>query len=166
MRRMILTALILAGCASNPGVVQLSPDTYLITKTDKGGVFGNASAMKANAINEANSFAQSKGKIAIPVSTHESPMGIGHFASFDYQFRLVDPNSPDARSTPLIQRPDVVVQKDEKTTVNVDNKDITSKQPDVYTQLLKLDDLRKKGIITDAEFETQKAKILNGSGNQ
>jgi hypothetical protein len=103
-----------AGCASNPGVVELSPDTYLITKTDKGGVFGNASAMKANAINEANSFAQSKGKVAIPVSTHESPMGIGHFASFDYQFRLVDPKSPYARSTPLIQRPDVVVQKDEK----------------------------------------------------
>ncbi len=166
MIRMILTALILAGCASNPGVVQLSPDTYLITKTDKGGIFGNASAMKANVINEANSFAQSKGKIAIPISTHESPMGVGHFASFDYQFRLVDPNSPDARPTSLVPRPDVVVQKDEKATVNVENKDVTSKQPDVYTQLLKLDDLRKKGVITDAEFETQKAKILSGSGSQ
>jgi len=41
-----------------------------------------------------------------------------------------------------------------------------SKQSDVYTQLPKLDDLRKKSIITDAGFETQKAKILNGSGNQ
>lgn len=33
-------------------------------------------------------------------------------------------------------------------------------EKDVYTELLKLDDLRKRGIITDAEFEDQKAKIL------
>ena len=34
---------------------------------------------------------------------------------------------------------------------------------DVYTELLKLDELRKKGIITDAEFAAQKQKILNGN---
>lgn len=33
-------------------------------------------------------------------------------------------------------------------------------EKDVYTELTKLDDLRKKGIITDAEFEIQKKKIL------
>jgi len=128
---LISCALILgefAGCAANPGIVQLSPDTYLISKTDKGGIFGNASAMKAKAIGEANSLAQSKGKVAIPISTNESPMFIGHFASFDYQFKLVDPNSPDARSTPLVQRPDVVVQKDENATVSVENKDTSLKQ--------------------------------------
>jgi hypothetical protein len=156
---------VLAACA-NPTVVQLSPDTYLISKTDKAGIFGNASAMKAKAINEANSFAQSKGKIAIPISTQDSAMAIGHFASFDYQFRLVDPNSPDAKSTPLIQRPDVVVQKNERANVTVENKDVAPKQPDVYTELIKLDDLRKRGIISDSEFESQKAKILSGSANQ
>jgi hypothetical protein len=30
----------------------------------------------------------------------------------------------------------------------------------VYAELVKLDDLRKKGIITEAEFEAQKKKLL------
>jgi hypothetical protein len=29
-------------------------------------------------------------------------------------------------------------------------------------ELIKLDNLRKKGIITDAEFEARKKKLLNG----
>lgn len=33
---------------------------------------------------------------------------------------------------------------------------------DVYAELLKLDDLLKKGILTQAEFEAQKAKVLGG----
>lgn len=32
-----------------------------------------------------------------------------------------------------------------------------------YVELTKLDDLRKKGIISDAEFEAQKKKILDGN---
>jgi hypothetical protein len=34
---------------------------------------------------------------------------------------------------------------------------------DLYTELTKLDDLRKKGILTDEEFQAQKKKLLNGS---
>jgi hypothetical protein len=32
---------------------------------------------------------------------------------------------------------------------------------DVPAQLDKLDDLRKRGVITDAEFNAQKAKLLD-----
>jgi serine protease Do len=32
---------------------------------------------------------------------------------------------------------------------------------DIYAELTKLDELRRKGILTDAEFEAQKQKILN-----
>jgi hypothetical protein len=31
----------------------------------------------------------------------------------------------------------------------------------LYTELTKLDELRKKGILTDAEFEARKQKLLN-----
>lgn len=61
----LLTTL-LAGCA-NPGIVKLSPDTYMLTRTDRGGIFGNASAMKADVIREATEFAAKQGKVAIPV---------------------------------------------------------------------------------------------------
>lgn len=151
----------ITGCVSNPGIVEMSPGTYMLSRQDKAGIFGNASAMHAAVIEEANKFAASKGKVAIPITTHETPLWPGHFATFDYQFRLVAPDSPDAKPTPMVQRPDVVVQQTERKTVDV-HSDATSSLPDVYTELMKLDDLRKKGIITDAEFETQKAKILGG----
>lgn len=154
----VFVAFSLVSCTSNPGVVQISPDTYFISRTDRGGVFGNASAMKAAVIREANEFAAKQGKVAIPLTTHETPMGVGQFASFDYQFRVVDKNDPEARRTSLVPRADVVVEKTEKITADVNSKD--SKAPDLYTELTKLDDLRKKGIITDSEFEAQKKRLL------
>jgi hypothetical protein len=33
---------------------------------------------------------------------------------------------------------------------------------DVYSELIKLDDLRKKGILTEEEFQLQKKKLLDG----
>jgi hypothetical protein len=39
----------------------------------------------------------------------------------------------------------------------------TSPPPDVADELTKLADLRDRGVLTDAEFEAQKAKILSAS---
>lgn len=150
-----------AGCA-NPGIVKLSPDTYMLLRTDKGGAFGNPSAMKADVIQEANEFAAKQGKVAIPVSLTESPMYIGHFASVEYQFHVVDESDPEARRTSLVPRPNVVIEKTEKSSVDVTTKDQTNRPKDVYADLLKLDDLRKRGILSEDEFQAQKKKLLNG----
>lgn len=154
----------LFGCA-NPGVVKLSPDTYMISKQDHGGIFGNAGALKADVIREANAFAESQGKVAIPVTANEIPMGRGpgQFARFDYQFRVVDKNDPEARRTALLPRPDVVIDQTSRSTVDVRVKDQTDKPKDIYAELVKLDDLRKRGIISEAEFDAQKKKLLSGN---
>ena len=94
--------LAVAGCAA-PGVVQLSPDTYMISRTDTAGVFGNASNMKMEVIQEANEFAAKQGKVAIAISSNFIPMVVAHnVASFDYQFRVVDKNDPEAKRTSLL----------------------------------------------------------------
>lgn len=163
---LLLCAISLAGVVTgclNPGVVQLSPDTYMLSRTDKGGVFGNASAMKADVIREANEFAARQGKIAIPISLNDSPMYIGHFASVDYQFRVVDASDPEARRVNLVPRPDVVIENTGKTSMDVKIKDQTDRPKDVYAELLKLDDLRKRGILSEVEFEAQKKKLLSGN---
>ena len=151
---------VLMGCA-NPGIVKLSQDTYMLSRTDKRGVFGNTSAMKADVIREANEFAERQGKVAIPLSMNESPMYIGHFASVDYQFRVVDKSDPEAGRVNLVPRPNVVIEKTERTSVDVRTKDQTVRQKNVYDELIKLDDLRKRGILSDAEFEAQKKKLLS-----
>ena len=144
----ISLAFVVSGCA-NRGIVKLSPDTYMLARSDRGGIFGNASAMKADVIREANEFAESQGKIAIPISLEESPLWPGKLASVEYQFRVVDKSNPNA------QRTNHILQSNDAKT-----KDQTNRQKDIHAELIKLDDLRKKGIINDAEFEMQKKKIL------
>lgn len=47
------------GCASSR-IVQLSPDTYMITKSSAAGMFANLSALKSSVIEKANSFEKNK----------------------------------------------------------------------------------------------------------
>jgi hypothetical protein len=150
------------GYAAND-IVQISPHTYMISREDHGGIFGNAAKMKAKVIKDANKFAESQGKIAVCISSKEKPMGNypGAWATFEYQFRVVDKNDPEAQRTSLVPRPDVVIDKTEKISADIHSKDMTEKQPDLYTELVKLDDLRKKGLLNDAEFEAQKQKLLD-----
>ena len=97
-----LAAVLAVGCA-NPGIVQLSPNTYMLAREDHAGIFGNESALKAEVIRDANAFAEKKGKIAIPISAKEHPMGIlGDWASFELTFKVVDENDPEARGTNIL----------------------------------------------------------------
>ena len=99
----LITLLLAVACASSPGIVQVSPDTYMISKEDHGGIFGSLAKLKADTIREANEFAAREGKVAIPISSKETPMGIccGQWARFEYQFRVVDKNDPEVRRTSL-----------------------------------------------------------------
>ena len=151
---------ILGGCA-NPEIVKISPETYMLSRADRAGIFGNTAALKAGVIKEANEFAEKQGKVAIPVSVRETPVYPGHLATVEYQFKVLDKNDPEAKRTGLIPRADVVIEKNEMVSADVRTKDQSNKQPDLYTEITKLDDLRKKGLITDAEFEQQKQKLLN-----
>ena len=40
--------------------------------------------------------------------------------------------------------------------------EVVAPSKDVYAELLKLDDLLKKGILTQEEFDAQKKKVLAG----
>ncbi len=155
----VLLVVCLFACA-NPGIVKISPDTYLLSKEDHAGIFGSMAQLKTEVIQEANTFAEAQGKVAIPISTFEKPVGNtpGSWARFDYQFRVVAKDDPEARRTSLKPRPDLVIEKSEKTDVRL--KDLSQPRRDIYTELLKLDDLHKRGVLTDAEFEQEKKKLL------
>lgn len=160
--RWILLAVVAAtmiGCATAPAV-PMGNDTYMISQTSAGGVFRSMSSLKTEVIQHANAFAASKGKVAVPIAGKEAPAYPGHMPSFDYQFRLVDKNDARAEGGALIPRADVVMDVHDTKPVAPANAALNSSK-DVYTELLKLDDLRKRGIITDDEFQVQKAKLLS-----
>jgi hypothetical protein len=153
----------LIGCAANPPVTSLSPDTYMITRIDKGGIFGNAAAMKADVIREASEFASRQGKVAVPLFVHETPLRPcpACWASIEYQFRVVAPSDPEVRRTsltPVAPRSEVLIEN--RTPASA--RPAPTQARDLYSEMLKLDDLRKRGLLSDAEFDAQKARLLQG----
>ncbi len=139
----IILAAFLSGC-SNPGIVQLAPGTYTLTRVDRAGIWGNREKLKAGVIREANQFATAQGKVAIPVSENTTPNYPMHCATYEYQFRLVAKNDPAIKTAVLVQRSD-------------EPSDLSG----LSTELSKLDDLRKRGVLTSAEFDAAKKKLLD-----
>jgi hypothetical protein len=159
----MLTPLMLAGAltACAPAeIIPIGTDSYMIAQTSAGGVFKAMSSLKADVMQRANAFADSKGKVAIPIASKESPAIPGQrMPSFEYQFRLVDKNDPRAAGGGLVPRADVVIEN--KLVAPLDaNRNAAVQRKDMYVELMKLDDLRKKGILSDAEFQAQKERLL------
>jgi hypothetical protein len=155
---LLLSIGIVAGCASS-GPIPMGNDTFMISQTSAGGMFTSMSSLKAEVMTQANAFAEGKGKVAIPIAARETPAVPGRMPSFEYQFRLVSKNDPRASGGSLEPRADVVIERRDDIRV----KDVSARPKDVYAELVKLDDLRKRGIISEAEFEAQKQKLLAGN---
>ena len=165
MRLSLLAIIMLAtiaGCATT-APIPMGTDTYLISQTSAGGVFKAMSSLKSEVIQRANAFAESRGKVAIPLASKESPAYPGHMPNFEYQFRLVDKSDPRASGAALVPTANVVIEQHEKIKADLTQRPENTLKPDLYTELTKLDDLRKRGIINDAEFDAQKKKLLDDS---
>ena len=161
----------LFGCA-NPPIIQISNDTYMLSKEDHAGIFGSMSKLKADVFIEANQFAESKGKVVLPISVREKPVGNkpADWATFELIFKLVDKDSREmgdsafsANRKVMPIRPDVSIQRSDAISADISIKNQDRVKSDLYSDLVKLDDLRKRGIISESEFQTLKAKLLSNN---
>ena len=146
-----------------PEIVPTGQNQYMLQATSQVVGWGDLGEMKAAVYKEANAFAESKGKVVVPLATNEANTAWGKKAFFELKFKLAEKDSPEALNVHMVPGPNVVIEKRDQVTADFKTKDNTEKKPDMYAELLKLDDLRKNGIITDAEFEAQKKKLLEGN---
>lgn len=162
-RILMLLCLGLAGCASNSGVAPIGQDTYMVSRQAATG-FSGSGDLKVKALREASQFCEKQGKKLQVVSTSEAqpPYILTNFPKAEVQFMCLDANDPDLKRTRLEKSPDVVIKRDDtlKADVDVHTKEENDKSPDLYTELTKLEDLRKKGILTEEEFQVQKKLLL------
>lgn len=154
----ILIAMMTA-CAS-PGVVQLSGNTYVVSKSSAAGAFASMAKLRADTIREANQFAASKGKVAVVISDRETVPTHG-FPSYEYQFKLVDKGSKGATDATLEARAGKVTKHISEINVSKTVTRNGTEDEDLYRELMKLDDLRQRGILSAAEFQRQKDKLLS-----
>jgi|SRR6185295_2836181 len=165
----VLTAVLAAGC-KNPGIVQVSPNTYMLSREDHGGIFGSQSALKAGVIRDANAFAEKQGKIAIPVSAKEHGVGIlADWGKFELTFKVVDKNDTEAHGTNILTSSSLEGGQGWRNlggkasvypaqSPRADEYEVRSHT--IGQQLIDLQKAKDAGAITDAEYQTQKAKLL------
>jgi len=129
--------------------------------------FSGSGTLKAEAFQEAAQYCEKLGKSLQVVSTQEAspPYVFGNFPKAEVQFMCLNTSDAEFNRPKLKKSADTVVEirNDNRGKTDAPATPAAPVSKDVYSELLKLDSLRKQGIITEAEFQTQKAKLLNAN---
>lgn len=152
--------------APDTGIILISKNTYEIMDTDYRGIFGSEKSLINRNLEKVNKFALEKNMIAIPIESRIHRVGISaDWAWFYYKFKLVTPSSPEAN----IKFTDITTERDARLSAEFykqRNRTPTTKATSIkhtskYEELLRLNELKEKGILTEAEFIQEKEKLLN-----
>ena len=145
--------LLLSACVTPPEIVKTADNSYSLSRLDRGGSMGDIAGTRQSLIADANKFAEQKGQVAVKVAMVDTPTEVPGFTTVEYKFQLM---SKEAAAT----MPIVTSTKMQGAAAASGGNELT-RSTAVYDALLKLDDLHKRGILTDDEFTSQKKKILN-----
>lgn len=141
---MVLVALA-SGCGTNMPI-QKNGNTgeYVLNRDDKS-PFGNLPSVKRSVSVDAASFCAAMNKNFVEKYSIDKERAVFVWPESTLYFECVESGQESA----------------EKRTQPSNEADILQ-NGSVYSELIKLDELRKKGILTEAEFEAQKQKLLSG----
>ncbi len=129
-------------------VVPLGTGAYSITRTASNGFDRNIEQLKAEAKAEAEKYCASQGKqLKVESLTADKPLFALGYASAKIVFRALDPGE--------------VALSDPATSITPSEKPTPT--GNLYNDLIKLDDLRKRGLLTEDEFQSEKKKALGRS---
>ena len=104
-------AILLAGCASNSGIVPIGKDTFMISHQAATG-FSGSGTLKAEAFKEANQYCLSQKKVLQIVNTSEAqpPYVLGNFPKAEVQFMCIEPNDSELARPKLKKGADSVIE--------------------------------------------------------
>lgn len=151
-------------CVSSSEIVKTGPDTYMISRSEKG-FRGASSCVKAAALAEADKWCQKQGKVMKVISSSQKDMvPFTSDAYAEIHFKALDPNDPELKQPtdtgPLKNRVFRGDENNQSYSVDIQMSKTGSDKTDRYTEILKLGELREKGLITEEEFEREKVKLL------
>jgi len=152
----------------NPEIVPLGQDTYALTRWAKTGFTRNTEKLKAQALEDVAAYCAKLHKQPKIISTTAAHpvVPLTGFAHAKVVFKALDANDPELRApvaaagaemapaapAPAAPPPPAAESAPPQTATD-----------QLYSDLMKLDDLRKRGILTDEEFQAQKKKLLDKS---
>ena len=133
--------LFIVGCSTSK-VISIDSNVHMVSSSGAGFDTGG---VRSNVYSAANKFCAKSGQTVLPVSYSDVKGKLAsHPPSADLKFKCVKKSS----ISPI------------EDQSNTNKKSVTEKK-DIYTELMKLNELKEKGIISESEFQTEKNKILN-----
>jgi Short C-terminal domain len=143
----------------NPEIVSLGHDTYALTRWAENGFTRNTEKLKAQALEDAAAYCAKLHKALKIVSTTAARpfVPLTGFAHAKVVFKALDANDPELHAPVTESAPSVAMP------VAVENAAPRTATDALYSDLMKLDDLRKRGLLTEEEFQAQKKKLLEKS---
>ncbi len=149
----VAAAMVAANCAwagnASP-IAPLGDNTYTLTVKAGNKFTRNTEKLKDQALDLAEKFCAKEGKQlkVVSVAEDKSFYLVGSFAQIKMTFKALDPRDPQlASSTPAPEIPLPISKASPETET-------------LYADMLRLEDLRKRGLLNDAEFEKEKQKVL------
>lgn len=149
----LFLALSIGAWASVSKLESMGDNTFAITRSATTGFDRDVTKFRQEAEQDAAKYCAAQGKVLKVVAvTSDRPHFGGGFASAKIVFKALatgDPAltavEPGAGGTQSVAAPTAV---------------LPTYAGDLYSEMLKLDDLRKRGLLSDKEFEQQKKKLL------
>ena len=139
-----------------PEVTQTGDKTYTIEKQAKTGFNRDVDEMKDSVLKQATAFCTEKRKqIRVLSLTGSKPkLMFTGYTKATIVFQALDADDPELHMpVPAVAADGTPVAAPVAATPT----------DELYNELTKLDDLRKRGILTDDEFQAQKKKVLDRS---
>jgi len=111
VKPILLTMVLVAGCASNSGIVPIGADTYMVSRQAATG-FSGSGTLKAEAFAEANRYCASQKKTLQIVNTSEAtpPFILGNFPKAEVQFMCLDAGDAELTRPKLRKEPTSVIE--------------------------------------------------------
>jgi hypothetical protein len=145
--------------------VSLGNNTYSIKVEAKNALHRDVDVLRTEANEAAATYCAEHGKELKVISvTDKLPVfGLG-YAYAKITFKALNPGDPELTAVPMAAPAaavgQVYIAPPPAPAAPVERHLTTD---ELYNELVKLDDLRKKGILTDEEFQAEKKKLLNHS---
>lgn len=143
---LMLLGLVQAQASEVSAITPAADDTYKVTVKATHKFTRNTDKLKERALQVAEEFCAKQGRQlkVVHVDESKSMYLMGDFAQVTLTFKPVAAAAQAPTAAPLAASTPKPLTTDE-----------------LGTELTKLDELRKKGLLTDAEFDALKQKLLN-----
>jgi predicted component of type VI protein secretion system len=151
----------------NPEIVSLGHETYALTRWANNGFTRNTEKLKTQALEDAAAYcAKLHKELKVLDTTTTKPfVPLTGFAHAKVVFKALDANDPELHAPVPASVPDAAVAASAPAAappVAVEPPP-RSETDALYRDLMELDELRKRGLLTEEEFQAKRKKLVEKS---